>query len=147
MAWGTFLLQTCHNKNMHTPSIFTRIIRGELPSYKIYEDNRTLAFLNIHPSQPGHTLVVPKTELANLHELTDDDYLALMAAVKKVAVRQAEVFGPDYKICLKVMGFDVPHVHVHVLPCKTPADFAAKEDTTSPPDHAILAATAKQLAF
>lgn len=132
---------------MQTPSIFTRIIRGELPSHKIYEDAHTLAFLNIHPSRPGHTLVVPKVEVANLHELADADYQALMMAVKKVAIRQAQVFGADYKICLKVMGFDVPHVHVHVIPCRSAADFKATEDQSSEPDHSALAAMADQLAF
>ncbi|HVI69688.1 MAG TPA: HIT family protein [Magnetospirillaceae bacterium] len=128
------------------PTIFTKIIRGELPAHKVYEDPKTLAFLNIHPSRPGHTLVVPKVQVADLHELADDDYIALMHTVKKVAARQAEVFGADYKICLKVMGFDIPHVHVHVLPCQTPADFAATEDM-SEPDHAALSAMAERLAF
>ena len=128
------------------PTIFTRIIRGEIPSHKVYEDDHALAFMNIHPSQPGHVLVVPKKQVAYLHELEAADYQNLMTAVQKVAKREAEVFGPDYKICLKVMGFDVPHVHVHVLPCKTPADFAATEDM-SEPDHEALAAMAAKLAF
>lgn len=128
------------------PSIFTHIIRAEIPSHKVYEDDNTFVFMNIHPSQPGHVLVVPKKQVAYLHELEEADYTALMATVHKVAKRQAEVFGPDYKICLKVMGFDVPHVHVHVLPCKTPADFAAHEDM-SEPDHEALAAMAAKLAF
>ena len=132
---------------MNEPSIFTRIIRGEIPAHKVYEDDHTLAFLNIHPSRPGHTLVVPKVQVARLHELSDADYQSLMAAVKKVMKRQADVFGADYKICLKVMGFDVPHVHVHVIPCQTPADFQAVEDQSSEPDHAALAEMAKKLAF
>ncbi len=141
------LAPLCHNRTMQEPSIFTRIIRGEIPSHKIYEDDKTLAFLNIHPSRPGHTLVVPKVQVARLHELGDDDYVALMLAVKKVAARQAEEFGPDYRICLKVMGFDVPHAHVHIIPCKTAADFAATEDMTAEPDHSALADMAKKLAF
>jgi len=128
------------------PTIFTRIIRGEIPSHKVYEDENTFAFMNIHPSQPGHLLVVPKKQVAYLHELEAEDYQHLMATVQKVVKRQAEVFGSDYKICLKVMGFDVAHTHVHVLPCKTPADFAAREDM-SEPDHEALAAMAAKLAF
>jgi len=128
------------------PSIFTRIISGEIPSHKVYEDDATLAFMNIHPSQPGHVLVVPKVQIAYLHQLDAEDYLHLMESVQKVAKRLAEVFGDEYKICLKVMGFDVPHVHVHVLPCKTPADFAASEDM-SEPDHQALAKMAAKLAF
>lgn len=127
-------------------SIFTRIIRGEIPSHKVYEDEHTLAFMNVHPSRPGHVLVVPKVQVAYLHQLETEDYLYLMASVQKVAKRLADVFGEEYKICLKVMGFDVPHVHVHLLPCKTPADFAATEDM-SEPDHAALAEMAAKLAF
>jgi histidine triad (HIT) family protein len=126
------------------PSIFTRIIRGEIPCHKVYEDEHTLAFLNIHPSQPGHVLVVPKAQVAYVHQLETDDYHNLMGSVQKVAKRLAEVFGEEYKICLKVMGFDVPHVHV--LPCKTPADFAATEDMGEP-DHEVLAGMAAKLAF
>ncbi len=132
---------------MQEPSIFTRIIRGELPSHKVYEDDKTLAFLSIYPSRPGHTLVVPKVQAARLHDLDDADYTALMQTVKKVVARQSEVFGADYKICLKVMGFDVPHAHVHVIPCLSPVDFAATEDMSSGPDHAALADMAKKLAF
>jgi histidine triad (HIT) family protein len=128
------------------PSVFTRIIRGEIPSHKVYEDDNTLAFLNIHPSQPGHVLVVPKAQVPYLHQLESEDYQNLMVSVQKVAKRLAEVFGEEYKICLKVMGFDVPHVHVHLLPCKTPADFAATENMDEP-DHEALAAMAAKLAF
>lgn len=128
------------------PSIFTRIIRGEIPSHKVYEDDATLAFMNIHPSQPGHVLVVPKVQVAYLHQLEAEDYSSLMESVQKVAKRLAEIFGDEYKICLKVMGFDVPHVHVHVLPCKTPADFSASENMDEP-DHEALAKMAAKLAF
>lgn len=128
------------------PTVFTRIIRGEIPSHKVYEDDNTLAFLNIHPSQPGHVLVVPKAQVPYLHQLEAEDYQNLMVSVQKVAKRLAEVFGEEYKICLKVMGFDVPHVHVHLLPCKTPADFAATENMDEP-DHEAFAAMAAKLAF
>lgn len=129
------------------PSIFTRIIRGDLPSHKVYEDENNLAFLSIHPSVPGHTLVVPKKQVDMLHELSTDDYSALMAAVKKVMERMAEVFGKEYRICLKVAGFDVPHVHVHVIACKTGKDFRQTEDLDSEPDHKALAEMAKKLQF
>jgi len=129
------------------PSIFTRIINGEIPSHKVYEDERTLAFLDIHPSVPGHTLVVPKAQVSRFEELADEDYKALFSSVKKVAARMAEVFGADYRICLKVQGFDVPHVHVHVVACRDADDFNKKEDMTSEPDHEILADMAKTLAF
>lgn len=127
------------------PSIFTKIIRGEIPCHKIYEDEKTLAFLDIHPMMPGHTLVVPKTQVSAMQDLSDDDYIALMTTVKKVMQRQAQFFGSDYKICLKVMGFDVPHAHVHVLACHNAGEYYAPEDLTSEPDHQALAKMAEEL--
>ena len=95
-------------------SIFTKIIRGEIPSYKIYEDDKTLAFLTIQPSCPGHTLVVPKKQVDKFYDLMDEDYIALFAAVKKVARRLEEVFGQ--RTLAKIIGTDVPHAHVHLFP-------------------------------
>jgi histidine triad (HIT) family protein len=129
------------------PSIFTHIVNGEIPSHKVYEDENTLAFLNIFPSVPGHTLVIPKIQVANVQDLADDDYAALMTSVKKVMQRMATVFGPDYRICLKVIGFDVPHAHVHVLACRNVDDFRKEENKTNPPTQEELAATAKKLQF
>ncbi len=95
-------------------SIFTRIIAGEIPSYKIYEDEKTFAFLDINPETKGHTLVVPKVEVDKIYELSDEDYHALWAAVKKVAAHMEEVTGR--RVVMKVMGTDVPHAHVHLMP-------------------------------
>ena len=95
-------------------SIFTKIIQGELPCYKIYEDERTFAFLDIEPEAPGHTLVIPKVEVDKVYDLEDEDYRALMAAVKKLAKHMEEVLGERMQI--KIVGIDVPHAHVHVLP-------------------------------
>lgn len=127
------------------PSIFTKIIRGEIPSHKVYEDDKNFAFLDIHPAVPGHTLVVPKVQIANLHELNPEDYSSLMLAVRKVMKRMAEVFGSDYKICLKVMGFDVPHTHVHVIACRNAEDFRAVENMGETPNHTALAKVAAKL--
>lgn len=129
------------------PSIFTRIINGELPSHKVYEDDRTLAFLNIFPSVPGHTLVVPKVQVSNLQDLAADDYTALMDSVKKVMQRMSQVFGEDRRICLKVIGFDVPHAHVHVIACRDAADFRKEENKANPPSQDELAAIAERLKF
>lgn len=95
-------------------SIFTKIINGEIPSYKIYEDDKTYAFLDISPEAKGHTLVVPKVEVEKVYDLDDEDYHALFATVKKVAKRIEEVTG--HRAVLKVFGIDVPHAHVHVMP-------------------------------
>lgn len=95
-------------------SIFTKIINGEAPSYKIYEDEKTYAFLNINPETEGDTLVVPKNEVDKIYNLPDEDYFALWASVKKVAKHMEEVTGR--RITMKVVGVDVPHAHVHVMP-------------------------------
>ena len=94
-------------------SIFSKIIAGEIPCYKIYEDEKTLAFLDIHPETPGHTLVVPKVEVDKLYDLQMDDYLAVMKTVKKLASRMERVLGR--RTLIKVIGTDVPHAHVHLV--------------------------------
>ena len=95
-------------------SIFTKIINGEIPSYKIYEDDKTYAFLDIHPESKGHTLVVPKNEVDKIYELPDEDYQALMATVKKLSLHMEKVLG--VRTLWKVVGTDVPHAHVHLMP-------------------------------
>ena len=95
-------------------SIFSKIIGGEIPSYKIYEDDKTYAFLDINPETKGHTLVVPKLEVDKLYELPDEDYEALMRTVKKLSIHMEKVLGA--RTLWKVIGTDVPHAHVHLLP-------------------------------
>jgi histidine triad (HIT) family protein len=95
-------------------SVFTKIINGEIPCYKIYEDDKTFAFLDIHPESKGHVLVVPKNEVDKIYELPDDDYVALMATVKKLSVHLEKRLGA--RIIWKVVGTDVPHAHVHLMP-------------------------------
>lgn len=94
-------------------SIFSKIIAGEIPCYKIYEDEKTLAFLDIHPETPGHTLVVPKVEVDKLYELQMEDYLAVMKTVKMLASQMERVLGR--RTLMKVIGTDVPHAHVHLV--------------------------------
>jgi len=95
-------------------SVFTKIIQGELPCYKIYEDERTFAFLDIEPEAPGHTLVIPKAEVDKVYDLSDEYYHAVWATVKMLAKHFEEVLGE--RTMIKVVGTDVPHAHVHVLP-------------------------------
>ncbi len=137
----------CHNNVMQENSIFTRIINGEFPCHKVYEDDNVLAFLDIHPSQPGHTLVVPKNQVDRLEDLPDTEYAALLSATKKIMRRVVEVMGSDYRACVKVEGFVVPHAHIHIVPCRSVKDFTAQSDPTSEPDHAALAAMAQKLAI
>lgn len=95
-------------------SVFTKIVRGELPCYKIYEDDKTLAFLDIEPEAPGHTLVIPKVEIDRIYDLSDEDYFAVMNTVKKLSRHMEDVLGE--RTMIKIVGTDVPHAHVHLLP-------------------------------
>jgi histidine triad (HIT) family protein len=127
-------------------SVFTKIINGEIPAQKIYEDEATLAFLDIHPSQPGHTLVIPKKQVEFVWDLDSADYQALMATVQKVGKHIREVLGVPY-VGVKVIGTDVPHTHVHLVPFTTPDQYAASADPDAEPDFAALDAMAKKLAL
>ena len=131
---------------MSEPSIFTKIIRGDIPCHKVYEDEWTLAFLDIHPVQPGHTLVVPKAEVEFAWDLSDDDYQAVMATAKRVAQRLRAVLGVPY-IGEKIEGVDVPHAHVHLIPFSTADEFMRRADMAAEPDHTALAALAERLRF
>lgn len=95
-------------------SVFTKIINGEIPCYKIYEDDKTLAFLDISPQTAGHTLVIPKKEVDKIYDLDDADYQALMQTVKKLSKHMEKVYGS--RTIWKVIGNDVPHAHVHLMP-------------------------------
>lgn len=107
------------------PSIFTKIINGEIPCYKIYEDERTFAFLDINPVQPGHTLVVPRQQVDHFDDLEDEDYEALMHTVKLLAQTMREELQVE-RICVIIEGFEVPHVHVKLIPCNTAEDFRSE---------------------
>ena len=95
-------------------SVFTKIVKGEIPCYKIYEDEKTLAFLDIHPESLGHVLVIPKVQVDKVYELPEEDYEALWQTVRKVARQMEEVLGQ--RTLMKVIGTDVPHAHVHLMP-------------------------------
>ncbi len=131
-------------------TIFTKIVKGEVPSHKVYEDAHTLAFLDIFPAAEGHTLVIPKTQVPFVWDLNDTDYTALMNTVKKVAQQLKKISGKAYVGTL-VVGIDVPHAHVHVVPFDTVEDIrqvvlAAHRDGQSP-NHEALAEVAKKLRF
>lgn len=127
-------------------SLFTKIIKGEIPCHKVYEDDRTFAFLDIHPKTPGHTLVIPKKQVPFVWDLEDADYQALMATVKKVALRIREVFDPPF-VGELIVGEDVPHAHIHVYQFKDTAESRRAPDLDAEPDHDALAEVAKKLAF
>jgi histidine triad (HIT) family protein len=99
-------------------SIFTKIILGEIPSYKIAEDDNYLAFLDINPNTKGHTLVIPKKEINKLFDLDQKEYLGLMDFSYRVA-KAIEKTVPCKRIGMSVIGLEVPHVHVHLIPINT----------------------------
>lgn len=95
-------------------SVFTKIVNGEIPCYKIYEDDKTLAFLDIHPETSGHTLVIPKIEIDKIYDLPDEDYEALLKTAKKLSKHMEKILGK--RTLWKVVGTDVPHAHIHLFP-------------------------------
>ncbi|MBP6182540.1 HIT family protein [Flavobacterium sp.] len=96
-------------------SIFTKIIRGEIPCYKIAEDDNFLAFLDVNPNAKGHTLCVPKQEINKIFDIEDDLYIGLMQFSKKIAIA-LEKTVPCKRIGMAVIGLEVPHAHVHLIP-------------------------------
>ncbi|HEU0136734.1 MAG TPA: HIT family protein [Flavobacterium sp.] len=96
-------------------SIFTKIINGEIPAYKIAEDDNYLAFLDVNPNAKGHTLCIPKQEINKLFDIEEDQYLGLMAFARKVAIA-LEKTVPCKRVGMAVIGLEVPHAHVHLIP-------------------------------
>ncbi len=96
-------------------SIFTKIIQGEIPCYKIAEDDRFLAFLDVNPNAKGHTLCIPKQEINKIFDMDDDLYLGLMQFSKKIAIA-LEKTVPCKRVGMAVVGLEVPHAHVHLIP-------------------------------
>ncbi len=113
-------------------TIFQKIIAGEIKSYKIYEDQKTIAILDIKPINPGHALVISKKPVDKFNNLPDEDYNALMQTVKKIADKIAAVYNPP-RIGVIIEGFEIPHTHVHVFPAYLPTDF-----NKAPDDRASL---------
>jgi len=96
-------------------TIFTKIINGEIPSYKVAEDDHFLAFLDVNPNAKGHTLCIPKKEVNKLFDMDDQAYLSLMQFSKKVAAALEKTI-PCKRIGMAVIGLEVPHAHVHLIP-------------------------------
>ncbi len=112
-------------------SIFTKIINGEIPCYKIAENDDFIAFLDVNPNAKGHTLVVPKKEVNKLFDLDKDLYTDLMSFSRKIAIA-IEKSIPCKRIGMSVIGLEVPHVHVHLIPLQNMEDiqFNKKEKFT-----------------
>lgn len=102
-------------------TIFSRIIAGEIPCYKVAEDERFFAFLDINPLVKGHTLVVPKQEIDYIFDLSDDDLAAMHVFAKSVA-RAIEQTIPCKRVGVAVIGLEVPHAHIHLIPINKESD-------------------------
>lgn len=113
-------------------SIFTQIIDGQIPSYKVAEDENFIAFLDINPNAKGHTLCVPKEEIDKIFDMGEHLYLQLMQFSRKVAIA-LEKTVPCKRVGMAVVGLEVPHVHVHLIPLNEMEDFQfyKKEEMTS----------------
>jgi histidine triad (HIT) family protein len=113
-------------------SIFTKIINGEIPCYKVAENTDFFAFLDINPNAKGHTLVVPKKEVNKIFDLDEETYSGLMSFARKVA-KALEKVVPCERIGMTVIGLEVPHVHVHLIPLHSMKniDFKHKETMSS----------------
>ncbi|MDL2141514.1 HIT family protein [Flavobacterium tructae] len=97
------------------PSIFTKIVNGEIPAYKIAEDDNYLAFLDVNPNAKGHTLCIPKQEIDKIFDMEEELYLGLMKFSKKIAAA-LEKTVPCKRVGVAVVGLEVPHAHVHLIP-------------------------------
>lgn len=125
-------------------TIFQKIINRDIPAHIIYEDDSVLAFLDIYPSNPGHTLVIPKNPVEFVWDLPTDDYTALMDAVKKIALHLRDQLPQQY-VHMSVDGTDVPHAHVHLIPFDKTSDFHNPKRMQQEPDHEALAQLAEKL--
>jgi histidine triad (HIT) family protein len=125
------------------PTIFTRIIHGELPGRFVWKDDRAVAFLSINPLRPGHTLVVPRKETDHWIDLDDDLAGHLMRVARAVGEAQQRAFLPE-RIGMTILGMEVPHVHLHVVPIESERDmdFARAERS---PDPAALDDAAERI--
>lgn len=106
-------------------SIFTQIVRGEIPCFKIYEDERFLVFLDAFPLAKGHTLVIPKTEIDYLFDLPDELYSDMLMLSKKIALALEKAISCK-RIGVAVLGLEVPHAHIHLVPMNSEADINFK---------------------
>jgi histidine triad (HIT) family protein len=115
-------------------SIFTKIVNGEIPAYKIAEDDRYLAFLDVNPNAKGHTLCIPKQEINKIFDMEEDHYLGLMQFARKVA-KAVEKAVPCKRIGVAVVGLEVPHVHVHLIPLHDMDDMRFQRKVTLTKDE------------
>jgi histidine triad (HIT) family protein len=121
-------------------TIFSRIVSGEIPSYKVAEDEKNYAFLDINPVAPGHVLVIPKKEVDYIFDLEDEDYVSLQMFAKRVAVAMKKTM-PCQRVGVAVMGMEVPHTHIHLIPINVESDmnFFKEKAVVAPEEMARIA--------
>jgi histidine triad (HIT) family protein len=124
-------------------SIFSKIIAGEIPCYRIAEDENYLAFLDVNPNAKGHTLCIPKQEINKLFDIDDQVYLGLMAFAKKVAIA-LEKTVPCKRIGMAVIGLEVPHAHVHLIPLNEMDEMRFQNKVSLTPEEFTVLAQAIQ---
>lgn len=110
-------------------TLFSRIAAGEIPSYKVAEDDRFFAFLDINPVQPGHTLVIPRKEIDNIFDLSQDEYADLQRFAWRVA-QAIKATLPCVKVGVAVIGLEVPHAHIHLIPINNEGDMDFRHKVT-----------------
>ena len=123
-------------------SIFSRIVAGEIPCYKVAEDEKYFAFLDISPVAKGHTLVIPKHEVDYIFDLDDEEYAGLTAFAKKVAAAMKKVM-PCKRIGVAVLGLEVPHTHIHLVPINKESDMNLFKEKLSLPAEEMAEIAAK----
>ena len=119
------------------PGIFAQIIAGKIPSYKIAENETCFAFLDVFPLAPGHTLVVPKIEVDNIHELDTETHAALFAFSKQIARAIGKAI-PCKKVGMAVVGLEVPHAHIHLVPLNQIADLDFSKPKVKASDESLM---------
>jgi histidine triad (HIT) family protein len=126
-------------------TIFSMIVAGEIPCYKVAEDERFFAFLDINPLAKGHTLVIPKQEVDYIFDLSDDDLGAMQVFAKKVALAIGKAF-PCIKVGQAVLGLEVPHAHIHLVPMQSEKDmlFTNPKLKLSPDEFSQIAAAIRE---
>lgn len=128
--------------------IFCKIVAHQIPAHTVYEDERMLVFLDIHPIRPGHMLAIPKLHEPDFYKVPADIFAHMMLVVQELATKASTAFQPK-KVGLLISGFDVPHTHIHIVPMHESDDITSNRladvDRTDP-THETLAAMAKTLA-
>lgn len=112
-------------------TLFSRIVAGEIPCHKIAENEEFFAFLDINPTAPGHTLVIPKDEIDYIFDISDDQLGRMMAFAKRVAIALSATL-PSKRIALSVIGLEVPHAHIHLIPINRESDIQPVKGRIAP---------------